>query len=62
MAVEIRTAANLKSKAFCEARRERELASGVTPRGKSESLCRKLDLSQHTLASAMGQVASAVQS
>jgi hypothetical protein len=61
VAVEIRTAANLKCKAFCEARREREVASGVTPRGKSESLCRKLDLSQNTLASAMGQVASDVR-
>ena len=61
MAVEIRTAANLKCKAFCEARRVWELASGVTALKETRSICRKLDLGQQTLASAMGQVASDVR-
>ena len=46
VAVEIRATANLKCKAFCEARKERGVASQVTPHGNSESVCRKLDLSQ----------------
>ena len=61
VAVEIRATANLKCKAFCAARKERGVASGVTPRGNSESLFRKLDLSQATLAGVLGQVTSDIR-
>jgi hypothetical protein len=61
VAGEIRASANNKCKAFCEARREWELASGVTAHKETRSLCRKLDLGQQTLASAMGQVASDIR-
>jgi hypothetical protein len=61
VAGEIRASANNKCKAFCEARREWELASGVTAHKETRRLCTKLDLGQQTLASAMGQVASDVR-
>ena len=61
MAGEIRASANNKCKAFCEARRVWELASGVTALKETRSLCRKLDLGQQTLASGLEQVASDVR-
>jgi hypothetical protein len=61
VAGEIRASANNKCKAFCEARRVWELASGVTALKETRSLCRKLDLGQQTLASGLEQVASDVR-
>ena len=61
VAVEIRATANLKCKAFSKALKERGVASQVTPRGNSESVCRKLDLSQTTLAGVMGMVSSDIR-
>ena len=61
MAAGVRATATKRLQAFHKVRREGVVASQVTPRGNSESLCRKLDLSQATLAGVLGQVTSDIR-
>jgi hypothetical protein len=59
VAVEIRAAANQKVQAFHKTRKERGVASQVTPRCNSERFSGKQDLSKKiTLAGVMGMVSS----